>query len=136
VTGRSKGPEIFGEVSAEVFPLSKAMINGTNCWKPKIQDSFFESFVFLYKQSVSIVELQTQGCPDGTAWVKSYTLDCYLDSVWSQVEGGKIFNANSDGGAIVSIKFPQPLICEIILLTPVSVENRVGLRMELIIIDN
>ena len=85
---------------------------------------------------MSVVEVKTQGCKKHVDRTITYSLKCSQDGVnWTDVEGGKIYNANTDNNTIVTNKLKSPINCKAFRIYPVKTYLWPAMRSEVIILD-
>ena len=83
----------------------------------------------IFSQLKEIESVTTQGRQDLDQWVTSYTLETSLTgSVWTPVNFGEVFTANSDRDTKVVNTMSPNLIAISIRLRPVTWNNLISMR--------
>ena len=134
VTARSKGASVTASaVFGGVYNLANGVIDGAQCWAGA--GSAGQWLQYTFTKVVPVVEVQTQGCKQCDERTLTYSLKCSQDGVnWTDVEGGKIYNANTDRNTIVTNKLATPVNCKAFRIYPVKYQWP-AMRSEIIILD-
>jgi hypothetical protein len=120
VSARTKGASVSSSSFWGGFPVENGAINGPSCWGGATY-TFDQWFQYTFNTVVPVVEVQTQGCKGSTYRTFTYSLKCSQDGVnWTTVEGGKIYNGNTDSDTIVTNKLASPVYCKALRIYPVS----------------
>ena len=85
---------------------------------------------------MQVYQVQTQGCKQCDERTLTYSLKCSKDGVnWTDVDGGKIFSANSDRNTIVTNALASSVSCKAFRIYPQKY-NWPAMRSEIIILDD
>jgi hypothetical protein len=121
VSARTKGASVSASSIRGGNSVENGAICGPSCWGAPTY-TFDQWFQYTFNTVVPVVEVQTQACNGNFGMTHTYSLKCSQDGfIWTSIEGGKIYNGNTDRDTIVTNKLASPVYCKALRIYPVSV---------------